>query len=58
MEILPILEMTKSIVFGHSETFTAAAMIVVRSPATNFSEEFQKWKQPLTFEESNAIKVR
>jgi AraC-like DNA-binding protein len=58
MEILPILEMTKSIVFGHSEVFTAAAMVVVRNPATNMSREFQKWKQPLTYEESNAIKVR
>ena len=33
-------------------------MIVVRNPATNLSEEFQKWKQPLTYEESNAIKVK
>jgi AraC-like DNA-binding protein len=58
MEILPILEMTKSIVHGHSEAVTFAAMIVVRNPATNLSEEFQKWKQPLTYEESNAIKMR
>lgn len=58
MEILPILEMTKSLVNGHSGVVTFAAMIVVRNPATNLSEEFQKWKQPLTFEESNAIKVR
>jgi AraC-like DNA-binding protein len=58
MEILPILEMSKSIVYGHSEVVTAAAMIVVRNPLTNASEEFQKWKQPLTYEESNAIKIK
>ncbi len=58
MEILPILEMSKSIVYGHSEVVTAAAMIVVRNPLTNASEEFQKWKQPLTYDESNAIKIK
>ena len=58
MEILPILEMTKSIVFGHSGVVTFAAMIVVRNPVTQVSEEIQKWKQPLTYEESNVIKVR
>ena len=58
MEILPILEMTKSIVNGHSGMVTFAAMIVVRNPATQVSEEIQKWKQPLTYEESNAIKIR
>ena len=58
MEILPILEMTKSIVFGHSEVVTAAAMVVVRNPITNMSEEFQRWKQPLTYEESNEINIR
>jgi len=58
MEILPILEVTKSIVFGHSEVATAAAMVVVRNPITNMSEEFQRWKQPLTFEESNEINMR
>jgi AraC-like DNA-binding protein len=58
MEILPILEMSKSIVYGHSEVVTAAAMIVVRNPITNASEEFQKWKQPLTYDESNAIKIK
>jgi AraC-like DNA-binding protein len=58
MEILPILEMTKSIINGHSGAVTFAAMIVVRNPATNLSEEFQKWKQPLTYEESNTIKVK
>ena len=50
--------MTKSIVFGHSEVVTAAAMVVVRNPITNMSEEFQRWKQPLTYEESNVIKIR
>ena len=58
MEILPILEMTKSIVNGHSGIVTFAAMIVVRNPVTQVSEEIQKWKQPLTYEESNVIKVR
>ena len=58
MEILPILEMSKSIVYGHSEVVTAAAMIVVRNPLTNASEELQKWKQPLTYDESNAIKIK
>jgi AraC-like DNA-binding protein len=58
MEILPILEMTKSIVFGHSEVVTAAAMVVVRNPITNMSEEFQRWKQPLAHDESNEIKIR
>jgi len=58
MEILPILEMTKSIVNGPSGVVTFAALIVVRNPATQVSEEIQKWKQPLTYEESNAIKVR
>lgn len=58
MEILPILEMTKSIVYGHSEIVSATAMIVVYNPTTNVSEEFQKWKMPLTYEESNAIKVK
>jgi AraC-like DNA-binding protein len=33
-------------------------MIVVRNPITNASEEFQKWKQPLTYDESNAIKIK
>ena len=37
---------------------TFAAMIVVRNPATQVSEEIQKWKHPLTYEESNVIKVR
>jgi len=50
--------MSKSIVYGHSEVVTAAAMIVVRNPLTNASEEFQKWKQPLTYDESNAIKIK
>ena len=58
MEILPILEMTKSIVNGHSGVVTFAAMIVVRNPATQLSEEIQKWKHPLTYEESNAIKIK
>jgi len=58
MEILPILEMTKSLAVGHSEVVTFAAMIVVRNPATQVSEEIQKWKQPLTYEESNAIKIK
>ena len=58
MEILPILEMTKSLVFGHSEVVSAAAMVVVRNPMTNMSEEFQRWKQPLTYEESNEINIR
>ena len=58
MEILPILEMTKSIVNGHSGIVTFAAMIVVRNPVTQVSEEIQKWKHPLTYEESNVIKVR
>ena len=58
MEILPILEMTKSIVNGHSGIVTFAAMIVVRNPVTQVSEEIQKWKQPLTYEESNVIMVR
>ena len=58
MEILPILEMTKSIVNGHPGAVTFAAMVVVRNPATNITEEFQKWKQPLTYEESNDIKIK
>ena len=58
MEILPILEMTKSLASGHSEVVTFAAMIVVRNPVTQVSEEIQKWKQPLTYDESNAIKVK
>ena len=58
MEILPILEMTKSLAAGHSEVVTLAAMIVVRNPVTQANEEFQKWKQPLTYEESNAIKIK
>ena len=40
------------------EQVNFAAMIVVRNPATQVSEEFQKWKHPLTYEESNAIKVK
>jgi AraC-like DNA-binding protein len=58
MEILPILEMTKSLASGHAEVVTFAAMIVVRNPATQVSEEIQKWKQPLTYDESNAIKIK
>ena len=57
MVILPILEMTKSIINEHSGAVTFAAMIVVRNPVTNLSEEFQKWKQPLSYGESNAIKM-
>jgi AraC-like DNA-binding protein len=58
MEILPILEMTKSIVFGHSEVVTFATVILVKNPATQVIEEIQKWKQPLTYDESNAIKIK
>jgi AraC-like DNA-binding protein len=57
MVILPILEMTKSIINEHSGAVTFAAMIVVRNPVTNLSVEFQKWKQPLSYGESNAIKM-
>jgi AraC-like DNA-binding protein len=58
MEILQVLEMTKSIGNGPSGVVTLAAMILVRNPVTNISEEYQKWKQPLSFEESNAIKIK
>jgi AraC-like DNA-binding protein len=57
MVILPILEMTKSIINEHSGAVTFAAMIVVRNPVTNLSVEFQKWKQPLSYGEANAIKM-
>ena len=58
MEILPVLEITRSIVYGHSDVAIAEAVMVARNPAINLSEEFQKWRQPLTYEESNAIKAK
>jgi AraC-like DNA-binding protein len=58
MEILPILEISKSIVNGHAGLVSFSAMILVQNPTKQLSEEIQKWKQPLTYAESNAIKVK
>lgn len=58
MEILPVLEMTKSIVNGGSGAVTFAAMVVVRNPITQLNVEFQKWKQPLSLHDSGIIRDR